>query len=440
MINYQSKKRSENYIKQVKGAALYKLLAVALSFFTVRLMIQYLGIEQYGVWSTLVSLISWIVFFDLGIGNGLQNKISEAFAKNKIKSVRFLISSSYSLTGLICLVLFLMLCVMACYVPWQKVFNTEAMSEVNLRIAVLTLSFFIFLNFWIAQVNQILNAIQKSSLVVFGQLLSNVFLLTFLLVTVKLVVEKSITLMAAIYGFSMAISNILLTIWFFKKNKHLLPNLLFSRKFFRSLITLGGQFFILQMAFLVVFTTDKILITQLFGPGSVAQYEVVFKLFSVITLSYSLIASPLWASYSDAFHKKDFLWMRLVLSKQFNIFFLILLFALCIAIFSNPIIKLWIGNDLEISNKVVISMGLFVIVNTWNNIFSVLVNGIGMIRPQVFTSIIAMIVNVPIAFLFTKVFGMGVHGIILATTVSLLPFAIVGPIQVFNILYRNNGV
>jgi len=76
-----SKERTHNYVRQIKGAVVYKAVAMAASFLAIPLMIRYLGQEQFGVWSTLLTVMSWIVFFDLGVGNGLRNKVAEALAK-----------------------------------------------------------------------------------------------------------------------------------------------------------------------------------------------------------------------------------------------------------------------------------------------------------------------------------------------------------------------
>lgn len=82
MIDAVSQERTKNYFRQVKGSALFKGLAVAAFLFAVPLMIRYLGQEQYGAWSTLLFIMSWVVFLDLGIGNGLRNKLAESLAKN----------------------------------------------------------------------------------------------------------------------------------------------------------------------------------------------------------------------------------------------------------------------------------------------------------------------------------------------------------------------
>src|SRR6266516_5422311 len=128
-----SKERTHNYIRQIKGSIVFKGLAVAISFFAVPLMIRYLGQEQFGVWSTLLSVMSWIVFFDLGLGNGLRNKLAESIAKNEKAEASSYISSAYTLIGLISIASFAVMAVITFMIPWQRVFNTHSVTEATLR-------------------------------------------------------------------------------------------------------------------------------------------------------------------------------------------------------------------------------------------------------------------------------------------------------------------
>ncbi len=433
MTDAVSQERTRNYFHQVKRSAIFKGLAVAASFFAVPLMIRYLGQEQYGIWSTLLSIMSWVVFFDLGIGNGLRNKLTESLAKNQVSEAVGYISSGYTWIGTISLALFVLVAFTSFLIPWQIVFNTQTLSEATLRNAVLIAAFFILLNFWIGLINQVLNAVQKTSLVVFGQFISSALGLVIVFVLTK-TTDTSLLYLVTGYGVSIVVSSLFLSFWFFKKRRELIPKLSFDRQHVNPLLLLGMQFFTIQLAVLVIFTTDKILITHLFGPQYVTQYDVVFKLFSIITIIHGLITVPLWSSYTDAYHRTDFEWIKVTLRKQLFIFIWIVLATIVLGLMAKLIIELWIGNEVEVPDMLIFSMGAFVVIFTWNNIFAYFLNGIGKIRVQLYTAIIAMLINVPLAIILAKYFGFGIDGVVWATCLSLMIFAIVGPIQVVSIL------
>jgi len=101
--NYTLGGRTENYLKQTFMSFFYKGGALILSFLMVPLNLEYLGNLKYGIWATLFSIISWVTFFDLGLGNGMKNKVTEALSKKDFQSAREYISTAYFLIGGFCL-------------------------------------------------------------------------------------------------------------------------------------------------------------------------------------------------------------------------------------------------------------------------------------------------------------------------------------------------
>ncbi len=428
-----SKERTRNYLQQIKGAVVYKAVAMLASFVAIPLMIGYLGQEQFGVWSTLLTVMSWIVFFDLGVGNGLRNKVAEALARNDKKEAASYIASGYSLIGLIALALWVLVTGVSFFVPWQTVFNTQAIPEATLRLTVQVAVFFVVLNFWIGLIGAILGAVQKTAMTALGQLISNVLALLFVFILTK-TTDATITYLALAYGVSLVVANIGLSWWFYHGHLELRPKPYLDKQHVSPLLSVGMQFFTIQIAVLIIFTTDKILITQLLGPEYVTQYDVVFKLFGLITFAHALISAPLWSAYTDAYHRSDMTWVKRMLHKQLMIFAGIIVAIFIMGLLINPIVAVWIGHEILVSQSLVISIGLFVMVSTWNNIYAMFINGVGEIKLQLYMAVIAMMINIPLAIFFVKWIDLGLSGVVLATVVSLLLAAIALPIQVNQII------
>jgi len=438
MTHSVSKERSKNYFRQIKGSMLFKGLAVIASFVAVPLMIRYLGQEQYGVWSTLLSIMSWVVFFDLGIGNGLRNKLAEALAKNQVDDAKAYISSGYTWIGSISLALFVLVALSSFFIPWQVVFNTQMLDEEMLRNAVLIAAFFILLNFWIGLINQVLNAVQKTSWVVFGQFITNSLSLLVVFMLIK-TTNASLLYLVVGYGFSMVFTSFLLSVGYYKVSKELVPRVSFERKYMAPLLSLGMQFFTIQLAILVIFTTDKMLITQWFGPQYVTQYDVVFKFFSAITIVHGLIIAPLWSAYSDAYHRNDLAWIKMVLCQQLRVFMGIVLAVIVLGVSAKQMIELWIGKDVAVSSMLILSMSVFVVVSTWNNVFGFILGGINKIRLGSVYTIITAVLNIPMSYYFAITLHNGVAGIIMGTVCAILISAIISPIQVYYFIYTNQS-
>jgi O-antigen/teichoic acid export membrane protein len=431
-----SEKRSKNYIRQLKGSAGFKIGAILASFLTMPLMINYLGSELFGIWATMLTLVSWIMLFDLGIGNGLRNRISEALATNDINLAFTYISTSYVVIGFFSIFLLLVFSTLSFFIPWDSVFNTKLVDEKTLLISILILAFFVFMNFWLSLVLQIFHGLQKSSFVNLGQLISNGLVL-FLIFLIYSYFPASLISMVVLYGSALLISNTILSYYVFKKNPELKPRLsAFDKNKISDLLSLGMRFFVIQVAVLVIFMSDKMVITQLLGPDYVTGYEVVFKLYSIFTIFHGMILIPLWPAFSNAYAHGDFNWIRNSIKKQLFLFVIFSIASLCMILLGPYIVNLWIGTEIKVDKSIFYFFSLYILVSVWSNIFAYFVNSINRINLQVVTSVVAAFINIPLSVYFIKRLDFGVEGVVLATAISLSIYAILGPIQTYHILKK----
>ena len=75
---------SERTVKAKKNVlymVVYKGVSILAGLLLVPMTINYVDSENYGIWLTLSSMIAWMSFFDIGINNGLKNKLAEALAR-----------------------------------------------------------------------------------------------------------------------------------------------------------------------------------------------------------------------------------------------------------------------------------------------------------------------------------------------------------------------
>ncbi len=187
-------------------------------------MLKYLGVERYGIWSTLLSIVSWIVMFDLGIGNGLRNKISEALAKeNKIEAQKY-ISTAYILIFIITAFLMIIYLFSSTFIPWKIIFNTKLVAPSELKNTVDIVVCSMLLNFLLSLINQVANGLQKTSITVFNQFLSNIFALG-LVYILSLYTEGSLVSLAMVYGASLIVANVIITFAVFRRYRELKPKI-----------------------------------------------------------------------------------------------------------------------------------------------------------------------------------------------------------------------
>lgn len=429
--------RTYNYLKQIKISFLFKILTILLSFFIIKMMVLYLGKDIFGVWTILFTALSWILLFDIGFSNGLKNKVSESLTKNNIKLTNIYISTTYITLIIISILIYAIIYIISYFIPWQIVFNTELVSNFELQSTVLLLLFFILVNFILSIVFNLFHAIQKSAYVTMAQFTTNLFVLIIVFFIQK-IFEGSLFILALAYGCSLLISSMIFTIVFFSKNKQLrLKFKLFKLYALKNISMLGFKFFIIQIVALIIFTTDKIIIAHLFSTSDVTDYELIFKVLSVVTIIHSIVISPLWSTFTEANLNKDFLWINNILRKLNMLMIPLAVFLSILIIFMNDIINIWIGIDFNLDQKLVYMIGLYVMITIWSGTYSTFLNGINLINLQLFTAILAGIINIPLSIYLGKYYFESSTGVVLGSILSLSIFAIIGPIQTLLYLHKN---
>ena len=416
--------------KNILASILVKAGSVTISLLLVPLTIGYLNPVRYGIWITLSSILSWCNLFDIGLGNGLRNKFAEAVAKNDIKLAKIYVSTAYVILSFVALILFGLFVVISPALDWTKVLNAPPQMASELKVLVFWAVAFFLIKLVLALVNTVLMADQKSSLSDFLNFLSN--LLTVVAIYVlTLKTSGSLLFLGICMSFVPVIVSAGANIFLYRNNyKDFAPSFKHvEMKYAKNLGNTGVQFFIIQIAVLVVFTTGNLIVTQLFGPAEVTPYNIAYKYFSVATLVFGMILTPFWTGFSDAYHRNDISWIKAVINKLIMAWCFLALIVVLMLAASSYVYKIWVGPDIKIPFTLSLVMAVSVLVMTWNNIFTYFINGVGKIRLQLYGAVLMSIVSIPLAVFFAKYLHLGSSGVMLATCVCMLSGSFLGPIQ-----------
>ena len=143
------------------------------SLILVPLTIDYLSPTKYGIWITLMSVIAWFSFFDIGLGNGLRNKFAVAKAEGNNQLARTYVSTTYALITLIALGLFLVFLVANQFLDWSKILNTTT-DIVELERLVLVVFTAFCLQFVVKLINTVFIADQRPAMSAASNTIGNV--------------------------------------------------------------------------------------------------------------------------------------------------------------------------------------------------------------------------------------------------------------------------
>jgi O-antigen/teichoic acid export membrane protein len=417
---------------------LYRVGSTALSYILVPISLSYLDAAQYGVWLTILSVMSWLVFMDIGLGNGLRNKLAEALSHGEADLGKTMVSTGYAAIALISAALMLLMLVSAPWIQWSSVFNTTMLSDSEFKTIVRLVGSLFLFNFVLSLGQSVFYACQCASLVALSQFLLNLFAVLSIY-GLTLITAGHLRYLSGCYAGSMVLANILVSVYFFKRHKELAPSLSranLSR--IKPLFAIGFKFFIIQAAALVIFATDNIIITHVLGPEQVATYNVVGGLFSGVIFLQGVILSPLWSAYTRAFTEGNFVWIRRILRILNLAMIPIAILATALVILAEPIIRWWVGPQISPPPLLIVLMGVYTLVVTWNNIYASFINGVGAVMPQLISAVMAGVLNIPLSIYFARDLDLGLSGVILGTIASLSIFAFIGPIQTLLILNRKD--
>ena len=404
--------------------------------------VSYLGKVEYGIWLTLHSILMWLVNMDLGLGNGLRNKLAEAFAIKDNKLARSYVSTAYAIFSAGLLLVIIIYLIIHPLINWAVLLKAPEEYFYSLNKLVLFVFILFCLQFLMRLLTSILHADQRPA--VNGMISLSINGLTLLaIIGLSYTYERSLF----IYGMLSGAVPVMVffaasVIMFMTLYRKISPNFKFvDLKYSSALIKLGMQFFIIQTAGLIVFTTGNIIIIQLYGPAEVTVYNVAYKYFYLAPMVFNVILAPFWSAFTEAYVKQEYDWIKGMIKKLVFIWAGLSVIVVLMIVFSDLAYALWVGKDIEVPFLLSLLTGLFVITANWNNIFGYFLNGVGKVRLQFYHSLIMAVINIPLSIFLALHMNMGISGIMLSTIICIIPGSVWAPVQYLKIINNKaNGI
>ncbi len=429
--------RSVKAKKNIIYSFIIRGISMVTTLFLVPVTLGFVSSVEYGIWVTLSSFITWFSVFDVGLGNGLRNKFAEAIAKNDVNLARTYVSTTYAGLIIIFAAIFILFIGIYPHIDWVQVFKTGPDNSRDIRLLVIILFGFFTIRFILQLISTLLIADQRPALASLVDPITNLIVLAIIFVLSK-ITDGSLLYLGIIIGTIPLIVLIGFNIFFYRRDyKSYIPSRKFvSFKYFKELMGLGFRFFIIQIATMLIFTSDNMIITQILDPKHVTPYSLSRQYFGVIATAFMMIVRPFWSAFTEAYVKGDIQWIRKSLRALVIIWLFTVLGTLLMIFISDWFYDLWLPSDRDFKIPIHLSifMGVFMLILTWNTMFGYFINGSGKIQVQYYLAIVVAVINIPLSIFLAKTMGLGSTGVILGTSLSLLPGAILFPIQVKKIL------
>ncbi len=432
---------SVNRTRQVLWGSLAMLAARVFGmlggFLVIGILTRQLSSEGFALWSVLGSLAFFASAFDVGLGQGLRNRLASLSAEqgedSEQEQKKQFFSTFWFLSGISAVLLVIFL-VVGSVLPWTSLLNTgNHFSETAVRdsvfvIAVLSLANIVFsiasnalFAYQQAQLKAVMDAVQ----VVFNIVLVYLATRTGNVFTVIHVYYLVPALLAAL-------TFVVFLVW--KKWSMQYIGLKTAVQNIRGILGSSLQFWLMSLFAIVLFNMDPALLSAAGAFDQVDEFSIVQKVFLLLIGVHFAVMTPMWSAYTQAQAQKDWTWIRSSLKKSLVITGgLYVVGGTFFMLIYRWLIHWWTG--MSITDSVfVLLMLLWSAVYAFINCFSVLLNGLGIVRVQVIMMTISVGLHLLLCTYGTWLWGM--RGFMVGAIVSILPMLVSNFIQV-TMLLRN---
>ena len=405
---------------------------MAVSFALVPLTIGYVSSELYGVWLALSSILTWLHYLDIGFSQGLKNKLTEAIAQGAWERGRSLISTTYFMMVVIFLPVCILLELAIPFIDWCSLLNVSSQYSNEIVKAMYVLVAMACLQMIINVITSVVAAFQKVALSNAFMPIGNLISLVVIYILTKTCPPSLTALAMSLAAMPVLVALVASLILFTSKFKKIAPRISSIRKeYIKDLFGLGYKFFIINIQVIVLYQSTNILISNVSSPNEVTTYNIAYKLLSLAMMFYTIITTPLWPAYTDAFTRGDYDWMKNMRKKMQKIWILSTVGCFLVAGLSPWIYQLWIGDTPHIPFLMTLLVAIYVVAYCWMNLNGTLIVGMGKVKVETIIVIIGMLIHIPLSYYLSSYIGAYgvlsslilinvIYGIVMNTQVGML--------------------
>lgn len=410
--------RSSKMRKNTLAMLFIRIVSILVSLLSVPVMLHHVDRADYGILLTLTSIVSWINMMDIGLGNGLRNKLPEYLLNGKVKKVKEVVSSCYAALAIYVCVLILFFLIANPFIDWLDVLNSPNSNRTEITNLALVVFITFCIQFFLSLINSILFAYQMPAFQSLFTFIGQVLAFIALLVQIFFFNVSSIFQIGAVNCLIPSFVLFIGSIYIFKgKLKDISPSYkCIHLSSVRGILSMGIKFFVLQIISIVLFQANNIIITRIVNPEAVVEYNLAFKYISVLTMVFTIIITPVWSATTDAYVRKDYSWINKTLKLTRLICFGTIFVGFLMVIISKYVYLIWLGkNSIVINFTTTILVFVYLSFEMLYKVYGTIINGIGKIYAQMIITSIIAIFYIPTAIFLGNIYGL--KGVLLSNCI-----------------------
>lgn len=417
---------------QVVLSGFYKALSGFAMFFSISLLLDYLGESDFGIWILIFTLFQWILLMDFGLSSVLKTKIPQLTIIGDTDAINAYIIATYKAIVIIAILVFLFFFVVINFVDIKEILNIGHDQAFIYGLFILNIGFFC-INFIINTHKSLFVSILKGK---FSEQSIAVNQIVFLICVViiqnfytHLNSEDKLYAISIANGVASIFVNTIYTVYFFITEKYSLFKPVSKKlNFIREIYRLGFQYMLSQLAIVFLFSSDGYILAYFYSPQEIVPYEIITRYFQFPLLIVVAAMAPLWSLFTKHYFECDKKWLKKAFANFHKIFVGILIIICVFTIVSPYVIDIWIKEHIFISDFLLLSVATTTALRIYTFFYIYFFNGIGKMNIYLLIMFISVVIKIPLSYLFIST-GSGITGVVLATSVFLLIWTICFPIQ-----------
>ncbi|HYE20341.1 MAG TPA: MATE family efflux transporter [Tepidisphaeraceae bacterium] len=414
------RERNRKVTFAIVASLLTKPIGLLTPLVLVPLYLAYLGVERYGLFQAVAALTALLTLTNVGLNQGLINRLMEARAAGDAPRARQFVSSLLIVLAAWTAIALVVWTGIVLAVDWVAAFRVDEPRAVFEAPWVVWLTGALtLLGLLVAAPQAVMVAHQQVGWLAVWDAVTKVVVLA-ACVAVVFTPMGLIGVTAASAGLPVVLG-IGVAVLIFRRWPDLRP----SRRSFdwgavRQTVGDGIYLFLIQASVIALFQFDKVLIGSLMGAEHVTPFALVGQVLVTCYAVFVHVLSPMWPAYGDAIRRGDWAWVRRTM--RVSLVFgcgLVAAVGLAFVFTADVVLAKWSrGQVTHVSASLVLAVTATFLLRAWIDCRSVALNAAGVLAPQVILIVSHAVLNVVVAIVLGRRYG--VEGVAWATPLTAL--------------------
>lgn len=356
-----------------------RIIIAGTGLLMLRFLIVSLGTEQYALYAVLSGLQGWFLLADFGLGNSLQNHISEARA-NELEYRGFIGLAVVGAALILLLSIAALLLLAPVLVPkLLPGFTTIVPAQKTTSFIVIAIIFMataagsLVYRIWYAE--------QRGYLANLVPAVAALISLAGVLYCSAANLENRLIWLVTASFLPTALLPLLCLLWRCRHIKFLAHKASLEQA--TILLKRAAKFWGFALLAAAVLQVDYLIMSQLLPTDQIVVYNVTTKFFTVAFMFYSALLTALWPVCAEAAARRDWGSIRAFLKRYLVVGSLfVLLLTLLLAVFMPQILALLAPRTgVTVPVQFILLTGLYLLLRVWCDTFALALQSMSYVRP-----------------------------------------------------------